>query len=78
MLRLLSDADVDVRIAAIGATSIAGLRTDPVKQRLLEILGNTEENPEVRSVAEMNLQDFNFSEDEYAAYRKALQSLIHD
>lgn len=69
VMRLLADENSEVRTAAIGAVSIAGLRIPSVKQRLVQILADAKENDLVRSVAYMNLPDFDLNEEEYAAYQ---------
>jgi hypothetical protein len=70
--RLLGEPDANVRMSAIGATSIASLNTEPVKQRLLALLGDTQQDMELRNVALMNLPRFDLNEAEYAAYQAGL------
>ena len=66
VLRLLADPDPEVRIAAIGASSIASLKSDPIKKRLLGLLNDPSQMLDVRSVALMNLDRFAFTPDEHA------------
>ncbi len=70
--RLLGEPDANVRMSAIGATSLASLNSEPIKQRLLALLGDTRQDLEVRNVALMNLPRFDLNETEYAAYQAGL------
>lgn len=74
VLRLLADSDAEVRIAAIGATSIAALRTEPVKKRLLQMLNDSHEVIDVRNAVTMNLIDFGLSDQDYVDYQTGLTS----
>lgn len=75
VMRLMDDADTQVRVAALGATSLAALKGDALKSRLLSILGNPDEEHEVRSAAEMQLYRFALSPAEYQAYLAGIDQL---
>ena len=66
--RLMADTDKDVRLAAVGATSIAALTEDNIKTRLYEILSNPKEDAELRSAALLQLHRFGLTPKEYATY----------
>ena len=76
VMRLLNDPDHETRIAAIGATSIAGLKGAELRKRLLAILSDPQEDPELRSVAHMQMSRFAFTPEEYETYTSATNQLI--
>jgi hypothetical protein len=76
VLRLLSDPDEDVRIAAIGASSIAALTSDSIKQRFFAMLGSTKEGAELRSIVLLQLDRFGLSPKEYATYQAVQHELF--
>lgn len=76
VLRLLSDPDVEVRLAAIGATSIASLTANSIKQRLLALLVDAKESAGLRSIVALNLQRFALNADEYATYQAVQRDLF--
>lgn len=78
ILRLLGDAEADVRIAAIGASSIQGQTAEPLKAALLKMAANIHEDAEVRNVALMNLERFGFTQRQYDAYRAAKADLFRN
>jgi hypothetical protein len=78
VLRLLADPDPEVRIAAIGASSIASLKSDPIKKRLLGLLNDPSQMLDVRSVALMNLDRFAFTPDEHADLMAGKRQLEDD
>lgn len=75
LMRLLNDSEPMVRIAAIGATSISEYTSEPLKLRLLEILGDPKEIIDVRGVAALNIERFEFKGAEQAQYKSALAAL---
>jgi len=74
--RALTDPDAEVREAAVGAVSIASLRSGPIKQAVLRILGNASEDPRVRGAALLVSEQFALTQDEYAAYVAGREGLI--
>ena len=68
VLRLLPDQDAEVRIAAIGASSIAALTSDAVKQRLFAMLDSHKGDDELRSILLLQLDRFSLTAKEYAKY----------
>lgn len=76
--RLLGDVSPDVRMAAIGATSIAGLSTAAVKDKLLRLYTDPATPLQVRDVARMNLDRFDFTEQEYRTLVQANEALERD
>lgn len=77
VLRLMADPDTNVRIAAVGATSIAALTTDAVKARLFEILSNPKEDAELRSVVALQIDRFALNSKEYAVYQAVQNELFN-
>jgi hypothetical protein len=76
VLRLLSDPDEEVRMAALGAVSIASLTEDTIKQRLMEILGDAKQDAQMRSIVALNLERFGLSPKEYATYQAVQRELF--
>lgn len=76
--RLLSDPVEDVRIAAIGATSIASLTSDSIKQQLFTLLSDIKQSEELRGIVHMQLPRFGLSTAEYAAYQAAQKELFSE
>jgi hypothetical protein len=76
ILRLLGDPDADVRIATIGASSIQGQTTEPLRAALLKMAADTREDVEVRNVALMNLERFGFTRRQYDVYQAAKADLF--
>ena len=76
VLRLLSDPDVEVRIAAIGATSIASLNSDSIKQRLVAMMADAKETGELRSIVALQMDRFGLSAKEFATYQAVQRELF--
>lgn len=76
--RLLSDSVEDVRIAAIGATSIASMTNDTLKHQLFIMLNDIKQTEELRSIVHMQLSRFGLSTVEYAAYQAAQKILFKE
>jgi hypothetical protein len=72
ILRLTTDADADVRMAAVGAISLTRATSPRLKQRLLQLMGDPQQHPDVRFAAQMNLTHFDLDEREHAAYERAV------
>lgn len=68
VLSLLPDQDADVRIAAVGASSIAALRSDAVKQSLFAMLESHKGEDELRSIILLQLDRFSLTAKEYSKY----------
>ena len=64
----LLDPSAQVRLAAIGAAGVAGVRSERLKAILLDSLGNL--NAEERNAALFTLQGFPLTRDEYALYKQ--------
>ncbi len=76
VLRVLSDPDGEVRIAAIGASSIAVLTSDSVKQRLFAMLASAKDDDELRSIILLQFDRFGLSRQEYATYQAVQHQLF--
>jgi HEAT repeats len=73
--RLLADPVPEVRIAAIGASSIQQMMGSDIKLRLLEMASHPGEELSVREVALMNLERFDFNASEYGRLNSAVAQL---
>lgn len=70
VLRMLSDPVEDVRIAAIGASSIASLKSDKIKEKLFNMLVDPKETNELQSIVMMQIGRFGLSAQEYGTYQE--------
>lgn len=73
--RLLGDPVANVRIAAIGATSLSNYSSDHLKESLLRIFGNSDEPFNVRHVAYLNLDHFDLTVAEKSSLDTAFADL---
>ncbi len=71
VLRGLSDSDVSVRQAAVGAVMVGQLKSDKLKHALLGVLRNPGEDLTARAATLMALEHFDLTESEYRDYRTA-------
>lgn len=70
-LRGLSDSDVVVRQAAVGAVMVGQLKSDELKRALLGLLRNPREDLTARAATLMALEHFDLDASEYRDYRTA-------
>jgi hypothetical protein len=71
----LSDAQPDVRMAALSEINNNSLRTGRIKSALLGMIANVNESADVRADALNALQRFPLSQDEYETYHQAREQL---
>jgi hypothetical protein len=76
IMRALGDADSQVRQSAAVAVDMAALRTVDIKTRLLELLGNRAEDPQVREAAAWVLDPFPLTRSEYEVYRRGRHDVV--
>ncbi|QDH71104.1 hypothetical protein [Marilutibacter alkalisoli] len=72
------DSAPQVRQAAIGGVTAAGVRSDRLKDALLEIAANPGSGDDERFAAVLALQDFPLDRAEYAIYLQAARMDTHD
>jgi hypothetical protein len=73
--KALSDAQPDVRAAALSEINDNPLRSDRIKSALLGMIGNVNESADVKADALNVLQLFPLSQEEYASYHQAREQL---
>lgn len=76
IMRALGDPDPQVRQSAAVAVDMAALRTADIKTRLLELLGNRAEDPQVREAAAWVLDPFPLTRSEYEVYRRGRHDVV--
>lgn len=75
LLNGLRDSDVEVRQASLAALEASGLRSDAIKQALLNIAQNTNDGFSARSDALSRLNAYRLNEDERQRFNAARESV---
>ena len=76
LAQLLNDPDPEVRLSAIGATSIQALSTPVIKKGLLRIAADRDQEPMSRQFALSNLERFYFNSAEFDLYQMARKDVF--
>lgn len=76
--RALLDPDAQVRAAAIAGVTSSSVRSDRIKDSLLEIASNPQSADEERAAAVFALQDFSLDRAEHGIYRAAAEAMPAD